>query len=86
MLAPHNPAGYRYRLILLGFIYFFGKALPRNLSRGSASSANLRGEGAPAPRTHNQRPEYLVFAIFIRSIPFAGQITGNWQKQAAGYW
>ena len=62
-----------------------GKALLRNLSRGTASSANVPGGEVPAPGTHNQQPEYLVFAIFIRSIPPAVQITGNWRKQAAGY-
>ena len=49
MLAPGNLAGRRYQLFLLRFS-MPGKDLPRNLSRGSASSANERGGGGARSR------------------------------------
>ena len=84
MLAPGDPAVRRYPLFLLHFFYAGKGSSAQSEPRQGLFGQRAGGE-VPAPGTHNQQPEYLVFAIFIRSIPPAGQITGNWRKQAAGY-
>ena len=84
MLAPGDPAVRRYQLFLLRFFYDGKGSTAQSEPRQRLFGQRVGGE-VPAPGTHNQQPEYLVFAIFIRSIPPAGQVAGNWQKQAAGY-
>ena len=84
MLPPGDPAGRRYQLFLLRF-YAWKGSTAQSEPRQRLFGQRAGGGEVPAPGTHNQQPEYLVFAIFIRSIPLAGQLTGNWQKQAASY-